>query len=160
VFDGLFRHGAGTAEVALGMTVLIAVLLAQVSSPDPYVLWKSPLADAPPGAVLKAVAPTFPNELLAEPGEDSVSLDVWLNESGLVRRSRATSGSPPAQVAAQIAVSRWLFQPLPGPSQTSPLQVTFIFHTVAADASEETLPTVFRAGPTVEVRAAALTRDE
>jgi hypothetical protein len=90
------------------MTVLIAVLLAQIGSPDPYILWKSPLAEAPPGAVLKAVAPAFPDQLLDVPGEHTVALQVWLNESGLVRRSRATSGGPLAQMAAQRAISLWL----------------------------------------------------
>jgi hypothetical protein len=131
-------------------TVLLSLVLAQAPSLDPYILWKSPSGEVPPGAVLKAVAPVFPADLPDSLGDDTVVLEVWLNGSGLVKRSRATSGPSSAQLAALRAISRWVFQPFLK-DQAQPLRVTFTFRTLPRDAPEEDLATVIGSGMAVRV---------
>lgn len=127
------------------MTLL--VLLAQ--APDPYVLTRGNPTTASGPQVLRAVAPVFPDDLRTTSEGAAIDVEVATDADGLVTRALVVAGSATtAQQAAVRAVRHWQFR------GAGTARLVFVFRSMPAGASPESLATVFRGPYEIEVRRA------
>ena len=136
------------------------LLLTQAIAPDPrvvpdpnrYLLVKKDVMPSGP-LPLHAVAPAFPDELLASTQVTIVVVLVVVDRQGLVRRTTAVEGGDTkARKPALDAASQWVFEASVGGMAERSIRLSFTFRTLPSWAPPEEVTTVFSYKYDVEVR--------
>lgn len=95
-------------------------------------------------APVKAVAPIYPLIAAATGISGSVTVEVEIDQQGVVQAAHSIDGPKPLQPAAEYSASRWLFNPADQTARIRVARLTFVFDLVSGDPpSVELVPLFF-----------------